>query len=301
MISKEYKERVRLLLRIIPVISGEEYFAIHGGTAINLFVQDLPRYSVDIDVTYVPVQPRDESLSNIKNALLSVKSKLLATIPGIAIREIPNKLICTLNGYFVKIEVNDVKRGIIGETVTMSLCELAQQEFGMFCKARIVPFAQLYGGKITAALDRQHPRDLFDVKLMFNHIKSFDEIKDGFMFCLLSSDRPIIESLSPHLVDQAETLENQFSGMSTIPFTYPDFEQTRIKLIEYINSNLNEQDKRFLVSFENGNPLWNESQYAKFKDFPSIQWKQLNIDKLKRHNPAKHQQEVDKLKQFFQI
>ena len=68
MINQEYKERVRLLLRIIPIISTEECFAVHGGTAINLFVQNLPRYSVDIDLTYIPVEPREASLAYQRTA-----------------------------------------------------------------------------------------------------------------------------------------------------------------------------------------------------------------------------------------
>lgn len=136
MINQEYKERVRLLLRIIPIISTEECFAVHGGTAINLFVQNLPRYSVDIDLTYIPVEPREASLAHIKERLKAIKAKIEAAIPGIAIREVPNKLICTHNGHFVKVEVNDVKRGIIAPPIELPLCDLAQEDFGVFCRAR---------------------------------------------------------------------------------------------------------------------------------------------------------------------
>ncbi len=157
MANDEYKEQVRLLLRIIPVLSKIDSFAIHGGTAINLFVQNLPRYSVDIDVTYVPALPREESLGAIKNHLLEVKEKIKALVPGILIQERSNKLICAYRGIFVKIEVNGVKRGVIADPVVLPLCEAAQDAFGIFCEAKIVPLSQLYGGKITAALDRQHP------------------------------------------------------------------------------------------------------------------------------------------------
>lgn len=216
MINQEYKERVRLLLRIIPIISTEECFAVHGGTAINLFVQNLPRYSVDIDLTYIPVEPREASLAHIKERLKAIKAKIEVAIPGIAIREVPNKLICTHNGHFVKVEVNDVKRGIIAPPIELPLCDLAQEDFGVFCKARIVPLSQLYGGKITAALDRQHPRDLFDVSLMLDYIKDFDQIKRGFIFCLLGSDRPILESLNPNFNDQRDALTNQTANFTRL-------------------------------------------------------------------------------------
>lgn len=299
MISQEYKERVRLLLRIIPIISAEEYFAVHGGTAINLFVQNLPRYSVDIDLTYIPVEPREASLAHIKERLKAVKAKIEATIPGIMVREVPNKLICTDNGHFVKVEVNDVKRGIIAPPIELPLCDLAQEDFGVFCKARIVPLSQLYGGKITAALDRQHPRDLFDVSLMLDYIKDFDQIKRGFIFCLLGSDRPILESLNPNFNDQRNALTNQFEGMSSTPFTYEQYEVTRRRLVEYINSHLTPTDKEFLLGFEDGMPDWDASEYRDFQHYPSIQWKLLNIQKLKFRNQKKHEDGLRKLKTFF--
>ena len=299
MISQEYKERVRLLLRIIPIISTEEYFAVHGGTAINLFVQNLPRYSVDIDLTYIPVEPREASLAHIKERLKAIKAKIEAAIPGIAVREVPNKLICTHNGHFVKVEVNDVKRGIIAPPIELPLCDLAQEDFGVFCKARIVPLSQLYGGKITAALDRQHPRDLFDVNLMLDYIKDFDEIKRGFIFCLLGSDRPILESLNPNFNDQRDALTNQFEGMSSTPFTYEQYEATRRRLVEYINDHLTPTDKAFLLGFEDGTPYWDASEYRDFQHYPSIQWKLLNIRKLKGKNPQKHEDGIIKLQNYF--
>ena len=220
MINQEYKERVRLLLRIIPIISAEECFAVHGGTAINLFVQNLPRYSVDIDLTYIPVEPREASLAHIKERLKAIKAKIEAAIPGIAVREVPNKLICTHNGHFVKVEVNDVKRGIIAPPVELPLCDLAQEDFGVFCKARIVPLSQLYGGKITAALDRQHPRDLFDVSLMLDYIKDFDQIKRGFIFARVEHIGVIP---LPFVADELlQLLEGETSdvGKLALPFTF---------------------------------------------------------------------------------
>jgi hypothetical protein len=299
MLNEEYKERVRLLLRIIPIISKIDSFAIHGGTAINLFVQDLPRYSVDIDVTYIPVQSREESLLAIKRNLNEVKDKIKTLIPGIVIQEKPNKLICIYQRIFVKIEVNDVKRGVIADTVVLPLCKAAQKAFDVFCEAKIVPLSQLYGGKITAATDRQHPRDLFDVKYMFKYIKNFDEVKQGFMFCLLGSDRPIVEMLSPNLIDQREALDNQFTGMAVIPFSYEDYEKTRSSLIKRVNNNLTNSDKQFLISFEEGVPEWEITDYPTFKDYPSVQWKLLNINKLKEINPKKYRQEVERLRKYF--
>lgn len=294
-----YKAQVRLLLRILPVIYTEKDFAIHGGTAINLFIRDLPRYSVDIDLTYIPIGEREESLKNINEKLHSLGEQIKRAVPAIHIRPTPNKLLCTLDRSTVKIEVNGIKRGIIGETIEMPLCGKAQEEFGMYCKARIVPLSQLYGGKIAAALGRQHPRDLFD----YTHIDTDQivDLKRGIIFALLGSDKPILESLSPNKIDQQKALENQFRGMTDIPFTYEDYDAARERLVSFVNSSLTGADKEFLVRFEEGIPEWRNSEYSDFELFPSIQWKLFNISNLKTKNPAKHNREVERLKTFFNL
>lgn len=164
----KYKKQVALLIRIMPSVYKIKEFAVHGGTAINLFHKNMPRYSVDIDLTYIPVENRQTSLQTINNKLLEIKKSIEKSIPGIVVKPKPEvlKLLCTLGEATVKIEVNGTKRGLIGDTVEMPLCEKARQEFNMGCKARTVSFSQLYGGKITAALSRQHPRDIFDCKYM---------------------------------------------------------------------------------------------------------------------------------------
>ena len=294
-----YKRQVALLIRIMPLVYQIKDFAVHGGTAINLFHKNMPRYSVDIDLTYIHVQEREESLKTIKEHLTILKKNIEKTIPNIKV--IPKydiwKLQCTLNGATVKIEVNGTKRGVIGEIEEKMLCQKAQQEFSMACKARTVSYSQLYGGKITAALSRQHPRDLFDCKYM--EINTFNEVKDGFMLCLLGSDKPIIESLQPNDIDQSKVLENQFKGMSDIEFTYEDYEKTRKKLINQVNTSLTETDKAFILSFEEGNPDWSKCSAGDLSNYPSIKWKLQNIINLKETNPLKHKKGIEKLTQFF--
>jgi len=299
--NNEYKKRVELLLKIVPQLYDIDTFAIHGGTAINLYVLDFPRYSVDIDLTYTLIKPRDESFAELHQSLLLLKECVRRVVPNVIITEKPNKILCNDKGVMVKVEVSGIKRGLIEATELRTLSAKAQQIFEVSNKARIVSLSQLYGGKITAALDRQHPRDLFDVKLMFDIIKSFDGVKRGFINCLLGGDRPIVESLSPNRIDQSETLVNQFAGMTEIPFSYNDYEETREKLVDIVNSNLTGKDKEFLLNFESGNPDWQNSEYADFQDFPAIQWKLLNINKLKFENPAKFRENSKKLEEAFGI
>ena len=295
-----YKKQVELLIRIMPSVYRIKDFAVHGGTAINLFYKNMPRYSVDIDLTYIPIQGREESLKTIKSHLETLKGYIEKSIPGIKVIPKYNvwKLQCTLNGATVKIEVNGTKRGIIGNTEDRMLCYKSQQEFSMACKARTVSYSQLYGGKIAAALSRQHPRDLFDCKYM--ELSSFDDVKDGFILSLLGSDKPIIESLQPNPIDQSEALEKQFKGMSDVDFSYSDYEEARRNLIALVNDSLTYTDREFLLSFEEGIPDWSKCCAGDLSTYPSIKWKVRNIVKLKKTNPDKHKQGTEKLRQFFE-
>ena len=176
------------------------------------------------------------------------------------------------------------------------LCKKAQEEFGLYCEADIVPKTLLYGGKIAAALSRQHPRDLFDVKYMEY---PFEKTREGLLFCLLGSDRPLYESFAPNLIDQRDALKNQFAGMTDVSFSYEDFEETRNNLIQDVNNLITREDKEFLYGFELGEPDWDSFEFHYFKDYPSVKWKLLNLMKLKKHNPNKIVSEAEKLKSIF--
>ncbi len=286
--NEQYKKQVALLIRIMPSVHRIKDFAVHGGTAINLFYKDMPRYSVDIDITYTPIEEREASLKAINSHLIELKQMIEKTIPGIGVTHKPNvwKLLCFNDGATVKIEVNGTKRGLLGATEDKSLCAKAQTEFSMGCQARVVSFTQLYGGKISAALSRQHPRDLFDCKYM--PLNSLNQAKDGLIFCFLGSDKPIYESLQPNSIDQRDALQGQFEGMTDIPFSYEDYEETRKELIEKVNQMLTIEDKEFLVSFEQGAPEWDKCCAGDLSAYPSIKWKLQNILKLKKTNQAKH-------------
>ncbi|MFQ3322879.1 MAG: putative nucleotidyltransferase component of viral defense system [Pseudomonadales bacterium] len=296
--NKAYTKQVKLLLDVLPEVAKETCFAMHGGTAINLFVRDMPRLSVDIDLTYVEIAERNETLDGINAALIRIKERIEGLRPSIRIQHKEN--ICKLQlderGVMIKIEVNMVGRGLIGEATKGQLCEAAQEQFDVFCAMPIVPLGQLYGAKFCAAMDRQHPRDLFDVKLLLENEGFTDDIKRGFIFGVVGSNRPPHEMLSPNLLDQRMAFENQFKGMSAIEFGYDEYEATRLQLIETIQSDLNEDDKAFLLSFNRLEPDW--SIYD-FQEFPSVKWKLLNLEKFKTENPEAYQQQLSKLEMFL--
>lgn len=293
-----YKNQVRLLLSVIPEVAKEKCFALHGGTAINLFVRDTPRLSVDIDLTYIPIEERITSFTNINNALAEIKKRLNIIFPNLLVVHEKTKLKLQISNKdaLIKIEVNQGIRGLMGDTSALVLCDKAQEEFDAFCSIQGVSFGQLYGGKIVAALDRQHPRDLFDVKDLLENEGFTEEIKEGFLFTLLSSKRPIKEVLFPNLIDQEQAFANQFMGMTEKPFSYADFEQTREKLVQVVREGLTETDKTFIINFENASPDWSIYDFEKF---PAIQWKLQNLLVLKESNPEKHNSNMKELKRLL--
>ena len=295
MVKEAYKRQVALLLNVLPEIAKESCFALHGGTAINLFIRDMPRLSIDVDLTYIPIEDRTTSLQNISEALEQTKKHIEKAVPHITVlhRIDAAKLLVSVPGAAIKIEVNTVIRGILREPIKLTLNSKAQDAFEVFSAINVVPIGQLYGGKICAALDRQHPRDLFDVKYLLQNEGITNEIKEGFLLCLLCSDRPIHEVLSPNFLDQRAAMDNQFSGMSDEDFNYEEYEAIRKQLVQVIHQSLTHQDKEFLLNIKNLTPDW--TQYN-FERFPAVIWKLQNLQKLKDKNPKKHQELYEALK-----
>lgn len=292
--NEVYTKQVKLLLDVLPEVAKANCFAMHGGTAINLFVRDMPRLSVDIDLTYVNLNERDEALEEINAGLTDIKMRIEALRSSIRIQHKVNvcKLQLEESGVSIKIEVNMVGRGLLDSAQKMLLCGAAQERFDVFCSMPVVPLSQLYGGKLCAALDRQHPRDLFDVKLLLENEGLNDEIKNGLIYGLVSSNRPTHEMLNPNLLDQRGAFENQFEGMSAIAFTYEDFESTRKDLIDKIKSSLNTQDKAFLLSLNRLEPDWSIYDY---QDFPSVKWKLLNLERFQKTNTNEYARQLSEL------
>jgi predicted nucleotidyltransferase component of viral defense system len=303
MIHPQYRAQVDLLLSILPHVAKEDGLALKGGTAINLFVRDMPRLSVDIDLTYLNWEDdRTTALQNISNALARVERRIKAAIPGTSVTKVPLgqgqdvKLNCQTPQATVKIEVNTITRGIIFPVRSMQVSDSVQNEFGKFAAINVVSHGELFGGKICAALDRQHPRDLFDLHHLFLSDGMTDEVKLGFIAFLLSHSRPMVELIQPHLLDQRQTLERHFTGMTAAPFPYSTFKAARERLIVEIGQALNTDDRKFLVSFKEGEPLWGLMPIENLRHLPGVKWKLNNIRSLMRGNPSKHAQMLEMLK-----
>jgi len=294
-----YGRQVQLLVQALPVIFMESCFALKGGTAINLFIRDLPRLSVDIDLVYLPHADRAAALAHIRQALSRIADHLIRGIPGLAIHKAFDdksdalRLVVGQGDVRIKIELSPVLRGCVFEPEVRELGASVEDMFG-YVAVPLVSFADLYGGKICAALDRQHPRDLFDVKLLMENEGISAEIRKAVMVYMISHPRPIAELIAPHLLDISAIYHHEFVGMAREPVSLAELETTRKKLIEQLLRDMPHDEKEFLVTFKAGEPKWELLGLTGIELLPAVRWKQLNLDKM---SPAKRGAAVAKLRQ----
>ena len=284
-----YRRQAALLVRALPYLAEEPAFALKGGTAINLFVRDMPRRSVDIDLTYLPVAPRGESLAAVDAAMKRIAGRLRSGIPGAQVNETPlhdegtvTKLVVRAAAVQIKIEVTPVLRGCVYEPALRSVSPVVEAAFG-YAETAVVSFADLYGGKIVAALDRQHPRDLFDVRGLLAEDGVDDRLRTAFIVYLLSHGRPMSEVLAPTRKDISQEFERGFQGMTEEPVALDELLEAREALIATIVGDMPEQQRRFLVLFERGEPDWSLLPLEGLVELPAVRWRQQNLDRLDEH------------------
>lgn len=294
-INSKYREQVNLLLEVIEPVLDDDRLALKGGTAINLFTMNLPRFSVDLDLVYLLVTDRGEFLVGIKEVFEQMEKRLAKFSPEIirTSEGIPKQMRLSQGKTDVKVEINLVLRGSVYPSQEMELCQKAQTEFEKSVKIRCVSFEDQYAGKFCAALDRQHPRDLFDVKLFFENFTFTEKLKKAFLVYLISGNRPIHEMIQPNLLDQRKLYIDQFQGMASEESTYEELEVARTQLIQTIEDILTEDDRSFLLSFKKGDPKWDLLGISGAESFPGVRWKLMNINKM---NPEKHKKMITNLK-----
>ncbi len=277
--DKKYHQQVKLLLEVLPFVMKEDCFALKGGTALNLFMWDFPRLSVDIDLTYVPLDGRDTALKNIDTGLANIKKNIEKARSDLTVQLRGKKLIINAKGIApVKIEPNTILRGTLYPVVQKDLASKVEDEFKLsVLDVRMLSLADLYGGKIVAALDRQHPRDLFDVKMLFDNSGLNDDTRKAFLMYLISHDRPIHEILKPNIKNIESTFEKEFLGMTLTPVALDDLIETRENLIKIIHGTLTKDEKEFLMSFKRGEPSWSLLGVSGVELLPAVQWKLKNI------------------------
>lgn len=300
--DKTYIEAVRLLLESTPAIFETPHFAMKGGTAINLFIEGMPRLSVDIDVVYSDHQAsRDEALKFISRGLDATRKRLVsagleaeisATKDGDEI-----KLFIRRGRNQVKVEVNHVFRGTVLPVETQRLGDEARKLFTTELSVPVLATPELYGSKLVAAMDRQHPRDLFDVRGLFEHGGLIAEIVECFVCYLAGHNRPVHEVLFSRDQDISSTFENEFVGMTRNPITLTELQQVRSKLKRELPAALTANQHQFLLGLVAGEPDWSLMKCPHLSQLPAIKWKLQNLAKLKKSNPDKFAQQAKELRE----
>jgi len=297
-----YFKQVQLLLEVIPFINKEVCFALKGGTAINMFVRDMPRLSVDIDLMYLPIEDRDTSLKNIADAFERIAVDIEQTFRGSKVHRIYqrskeelSKLQVERNGVRIKIETSPVMRGTVLDITQRRVSPKVEELFG-FAKTGVVHLDDLYAGKLCAALDRQHPRDFFDVRGLLDNEGITDSLMNVFMVYLISSNQPISKLLRPNFIDLKQIFEDQFVGMTVKPIDLDLIVSTREELVKTIHAKLNDRHREFLISIKKGEPDWSLLPFENISELPSVKWKLMNLDKMSKSD---REYAVDKLLRAF--
>jgi predicted nucleotidyltransferase component of viral defense system len=296
--NNPFFEQVRLLVGLLPHVARQRCFALKGGTALNLFVRDMPRLSVDIDLAYLPIEDRDTSLAAIDRALKTIGADIERAVPRAVVRGSVLsgtttwfKLLVQQEGSSIKIEVTPVLRGSVYPPDLRELGPRAQDLFG-YAQVQLLSFEDLYAGKLCAALDRQHPRDLFDVRLLLSTEGITPQLKDVFLVYLLSHHRWMAELLAPTHKNIEALYTGEFAGMVVEPIALESLYAAREELIATVHRLLTEQDRQFLLAVKRGDADWGNFSIPEAQRLPAVKWKLRHLSLME---PAKRQKALKAL------
>ena len=281
--DRRYTDRVKLLVEILPVLAQEPRFAPKGGTAINLFEHDLPRLSVDIDLAWLPVHDYDEDAKRIAEALGRLADVLRARPLQLQVQLSAGegagvtRLVASRGRARVQIETTPVMRGTVHPVRNMVVRPKVEEAFG-FASAQVLDFADLYAGKLAAALSRQHPRDLFDVGLLLKDARADHVLWQTFLVYLTCSPKPVWEMLAPRVpAEFAAMFEAHFKGMTAEPIEAEVLLDIHERLLARVAGWLDEPSCAFLRSVEDQRPDFGLIGLPHAADLPGVRRKLHNL------------------------
>ena len=301
---ERYVNQARLLVRILPDVAKEDVFALKGGTAINLFYRDMPRLSVDIDLTYLPVDEREKSLKDIDRALERIAVVVAKRNPSVRTQRIAGRsghdtrIMVSDSRAEVKIETSPVMRGSVYPPLMKATHDSVVAQFG-FVEMNVLGFEDLYGGKIHAALSRQHPRDFFDVKMLYENEGFGDKLFRVLMVYVAGSRRPMHELLAPKASFHEALYFEEFNGMTREMVTREEMIVARERLHADIRRRLTGDIAKFLLSLHDGEPDFDLIDLPEAAKLPAVRWKIKNLDQLKRNNPRKHAEQRGEIERLL--
>ena len=299
-----YLESARLLIRVAPLVLVDDTFALKGGTAINLFVRDMPRLSVDLDLVFPDhTLPREQALRRINEAIRQSVARLkkqgFQTHASASADAGETKLFVRQGAIEVKIEVNFVMRGTVNPVRMASLRQNARDTLQADLEIPVVSLQDVYGGKLVAAMDRQHPRDLFDVMQLFAHEGITAGIRRAFVVYLASHNRPVHEVLFPSLRDIRQDFEHNFAGMTVEPVELDTLLAARERMVHELQQGLTADERRFLMSLVAAEPEWKLLSVPHLEQLPGLRWKLQNLARLQKSDAGKFAEQSDTLARLF--
>ena len=195
----------------------------------------------------------------------------------------------------VKIEVNFVMRGTIHPVIPASLTPKASEVLLADLEVPVVSLEDLHGGKLTASMDRQHPRDPFDVIQLFEHEGMTRSIRQAFVVYLASHNRPIHEVLFPAKRPFGQEYDGNIRGMTVETVALDDLLTARERMLSEIQTGLSSAERKFLISITRNEPGWSQSAIPHLTEPPAIRWKLQNLAQLAKRNPHKFEDQASAL------
>jgi hypothetical protein len=260
----------------------------------------MPRLSVDIDVVYRPWQTqRDAALQAINDELAAISQRVQPL--GLQTRLIRSKdlgdtkLIVENESTQVKIEVNIVFRGTVLPVEYQSLSSRTSDLFGVEFEAPILARDELYAGKLVAALDRQHPRDLFDVWQLYESGGLTGGMAECFTIYLAGHNRPPHEVLFGSDKDISAEYERAFVGMTEVACSLDTLLAARSRLRHDLPQQLADKHKQFLGGLVRAEPDWSLLECSHARELPALRWKLTNLEAFRKRRPADFSAQADAL------
>lgn len=282
--DQRYIDRVRLLVEILPILAHEPRFALKGGTAINLFEHDLPRLSVDIDLAWLPIHGYTEDAALIAEAFARLAEVLRARPLQLQVQlsvaegaRAVTRLVASRGRARVQVETTPVMRGTVHPVRSMVVRPKVEEVFG-FASMQVLHFADLYAGKLAAALSRQHPRDLFDVGLLLEDERADQVLWRTFLVYLTCSPKPAWEMLAPRMpADFAATFNAHFKGMTAQSVSAEVLLENRERLLTRVAMWMDESSCAFLRSVEDEQPDFGLIGLPHAVELPAVRRKLQNL------------------------
>jgi hypothetical protein len=199
------------------------------------------------------------------------------------------------------VEVNHVFRGTILPVEPRPLTLEAQDTFFTDIEIPLLHPDELYGSKLVAAMDRQHPRDLFDVLKLYEEGGLTEGIVECFACYLAGHNRPIHEVLFANEIDITSSYANEFEGMTREPVFLESLLEIRRRLFAELPSRLNGNQRSFLMSLAEAQPDWSLMSCPHLAEMPALRWKLSNLERLRSSNSTKFARQSSELKKRFGI